>query len=142
MCLDQWKGNAMIFEKVIFAIDGNTDTHVVAKFMRLMDTKRVMGDMQGTMVQCIGAWTNDDGKVVMEPSYMVNADDYYQIVKPSGYVDHQECVLKVPGDTRQPCSLEFQGGLTLGLNPMKQIDSTDGVTDWTYVIETGRYFTC
>lgn len=132
----------MIFEKVIFAIDGNTDTHIVAKFMRLMDTRRALGDLQGRVVQCIGSWTDGDGKVVMEPSYMMDAKDYYQYVQPSGYVDHQDCVLKVPGDTRQPCSLEFQGGLTLGLKPMKQIDSTDGVTDWTYVVETGRYFKC
>lgn len=132
----------MIFEKVIFAIDGNTDTHIVAKFMRLMDTRRALGDLQGRVVQCIGSWTDGDGKVVMEPSYMMDAKDYYQYVQPSGYVDHQDCILKVPGDVRQPCSIEFQGGLTLGLNPMEQIDSTDGVSGWTYVVESGRYFKC
>lgn len=129
-------------EKVVFAIDNNADTHVVAKFMRLMDTKRVMGDMKGKMVQCIGMWTDGEGRRHMEPSYMVDARDYYEIVAPSGYVALQQCVLKVPGDTRQPCTLEFPGGLTFGLKPMREIDDTDGVTDWTYVIETGRYFTC
>jgi hypothetical protein len=132
----------MIFEKVIFAIDGNTDTHIVAKFMRLMDTRRALGDLQGRVVQCIGMWTDGEGRRHMEPSYMVDARDYYQIVKPSGYVDHQECALKVPGDTRKPCTLEFPSGVTFGLKPMREIGGPDGVTDWTYVIETGRYFTC
>lgn len=132
----------MFQEKVCFAIDNNTDTHIVAKFLRLMDTRRALGDLHGEVVQCIGMWSDDDGKQYLEPSYMMDARDYYEYVEPSGYVDSQECVLRVPGDTRQPCSLDFKDGSTIGLTPMKEIRGPVFAFDWTYVIATGKYFTC
>jgi len=132
----------MRFEQIVFAIDANDDLHSVAKFMRLMDTKRVMGELKGTVVQCIGAWTDDDGHTHLEPSYMVDARDYYEVVKPSGYVDGQVCVLAVPGDTRQPCALIYANGYREGLKPMRKLKSILGVPSWTYVIATGDYFSC
>tara|TARA_R110002153_G_scaffold13774_1_gene50924 strand:- start:360 stop:758 length:399 start_codon:yes stop_codon:yes gene_type:complete len=132
----------MRLEKVIFAIGNNSDLHTVAKFTRLMDTARAMGDLQGSVVSCIGHWTNNDGSADLEPSYMMDKVDYDKFVVPSGYVDGQVCVLLIPGDTRQPCSLSFSNGDRHALKPMRRIQSTVGVTDWTYVIATGEYFTC
>jgi hypothetical protein len=131
-----WK-LVMTFVKVIFAIDNNSDLHTVAKFTRLMDTTRALGKLQGGVVSCIGAWGSS-----LEPSYMMDRMDYDKYVASSGYVDNQVCVLLVPGDTRQPCSLLFPDGDRDILGPMRQIFSLDGVKDWTYVISTGKYFTC
>ena len=102
-------------EKTVFAIDNNIVTHTLAKFLRHVDTQRAMGNLKGSIVHCIGSWVDDDGYTHLEPSYMVDSVDYYAVVADSGYVDKQICVLKVPGDTRQPCSLEFRKGYSQGL---------------------------
>lgn len=129
----------MFFEKVIFAIDDNTDLHTVAKFTRLMDTKRALGDLQGSVVTAIGMWEG-----VLEQSYIVDAVDYYAIVEPSGYVDGQYCVLLVPGDTRQPCTLLHNGGMREPINPMVEISPADAMEadGWTFIPATGKYYSC
>ena len=66
-------------EYVIFAIDNNTDTHTVAKFMRHIDTKRALGAMKGRMVQAIGYWEG-----ILEPSYIMRKDDYLATAKDYG----------------------------------------------------------
>ena len=128
-------------EQIVFAIDKNHDAHVVSKFMRHMDTQRAMGKTDGPIVQCIGSWTDAEGKVHMEPSYMVSTRDFDKHVKESGYVSNQVCFLAIPGDTSQPCALVFPDGTHEALGPMRKITSTEGVSNWTYVIETGDYFT-
>ena len=129
----------MFFEKVIFAIDNNTDLHTMAKFARLMDTKRAIGDLQGSVVIAIGMWEG-----FMEQAYIVNASDYYAIVEPSGYVDNQECVLMVPGDTRQPCTLTYKDGRREPLGSMIEIPHTKAkeADGWTFIPKTGKYYTC
>ena len=128
-------------EQIVFAIDKNYDAHTVSKFMRYMDTQRAMGRAD-PVVQCIGAWTDEEGETYLEPSYMVSTCDFDKHVKDSGYVDDQVCFLVIPGDTRQPCALRYPDGSQEALSPMRKITSTLGVTNWTYVIETGGYFTC
>jgi len=128
-------------EQIVFAIDKNYDAHTVSKFMRHMDTQRAMGRAD-PVVQCIGAWTGEEGETYMEPSYMVSTRDFDKHVKDSGYVDDQVCFLVIPGDTRQPCALRYPDGSREALSPMRKIASTQGVTNWTYVIETGGCFTC
>lgn len=132
----------MYLEKTVFAIDNNIDTHTAAKFLRHVDTNRAMGKLKGSIVHCIGSWTDDDGYTHLEPSYMMDSVDYYAVVAESGYVDKQVCVLKVPGDTRQPCSLEFSNGYSQCLGPMRETKAPHKVESWTYVQETGKYFTC
>jgi hypothetical protein len=85
---------------VIFAIDNNTDTHTVAKFMRLIDTKHVMGEMSGTMVQAIGYWEG-----ILETSYIMRKDDYISIVLPAGYTKEQEAVMIAPASRNQPATI-------------------------------------
>ena len=135
-----------MLNKVIFAIDDNTDVHVVAKFMRHIDTARAMSVLKGSFVQCIGMY---DG--VLEPSYMMDERDYRQLVDGKSYVEHQECIMHVPADTRQPCSLEFLSGtleFKLGeprqaLAPMREVSAAKAMqcSSWTYVQATNKYFT-
>ena len=132
----------MYLEKVIFAIDNNADLHTVARFTRHLDTQRALGKLQGDVVACIGQWTDPYGHPHLEPSYMMDRADYDAFVASSGYVDKQDCVLVIPGDTRQPCALLFPCGTTEGLGPMKRITNLVGVRDWTYVMATKEYFTC
>lgn len=124
----------LYLEKVVFAIDNNTDTHTVAKFLRHVDTLRAMGKIK-PVVQCIGNWEG-----VLEVSYMMNLKDFDKYVVPYGSVEGQECVLIVAGDTRQPCYLRFPYGSTKNVGPMVEIDGPIG--NWTYVPATNKYFTC
>ena len=126
-----------MLNKIIFAIDNDTDVHVVAKFLRLIDTSRAMNTLQGAFVQCIGCY---DG--VLEVSYMMDERDYLRVVEKLGYTAKQECIMHVPGDVRQPCTLEYSD-VVASIGPMREIDALTalGLTAWTYIPATGKYFT-
>ena len=123
--------------KVIFAIDNNTDTHRVAKFLRYMDTQRAMTRTSNNMVHCIGCWEG-----ILEPSYMVDEADWNAFVKWSDFVENQDCVLYVPGDTRQPCTLVYRDGTQQTVGTMREAPASEALqaTGWTYVQATGKYF--
>jgi hypothetical protein len=128
----------MQLNKICFAIDNNADVHTTAKFLRLMDTQRALNNMQGSMFQCIGAYNGE-----LETSYIVNEKDFYDIVEPSGYVNTQDSVLEIPGDTRQPCTLRYYDGATYMIGPMVRVSKAEVATlkNWTYVLATKQYFT-
>ena len=129
-----------MLETVIFSIDDSHDGHQQAKFLRYIDTLRVMGKLRGMFALCIGCYRGD-----MERSYMMLAMDYEKHIPKSGYVDNQESILRVPGDVRQPCCLEYlDGSNSVLLSSMKRVHSNeihlyDG---WTYVEKTGAYYVC
>ena len=127
----------MHLNKVIFAIDNNTNTHTVAKFMRYLDTVRAMRKMNGTVTHCIGYWEG-----TLEPSYMMDQTDFDVHVKDSGFVDGQDCVLHVPGDTRQPCTIVEPNGTQHSVGPMREVTASEAMkaAAWTYVQATGKYF--
>ena len=132
-----WSMNML--NKIIFAIDNNTDTHAVAKFLRHIDTCRAMNTLKGRFVHCIGCYNG-----VMEPSYMMDERDYRQLVERVGYTAWQESILHVPGDVRQPCTLEFLSGEPhVSLGAMREISAAEAMqcTSWTYVMATNKYFT-
>ena len=126
-------------EKVIFAIDNPSDLHQVACFTRFLDTQRALGKLTGHVAQCIGHWEGG-----LEPSYMMNAVDYYEFVEKSGYVTNQICVLHVPSDNRQPCHTSTSFGMNESVGHMRSVDKADLnlVDPWTYVMESKEYFQC
>ena len=125
---------------VIFAIDNNTDVHTVAKFMRLIDTKRVMGEMSGDMVQCIGNWEG-----ILETSYIMRKDDYTSIVLPAGYTNEQEAVMIAPSSRNQPATIWAAdlSEMFTALNRVREITAEEATPDvaWTFNMTTGKYFT-
>jgi len=125
-----------MLERVIFAIDNDNDTHVVAKFMRHVDTLRAMGKID-PVVQLVGCY-----KGQLERSYMMRAD---QLDYVSDYVRFQESILLVPGDTRQPCVLEYlETRERVGLGPMRQVSASEALQAeaWTYSQEQNAYYIC
>jgi hypothetical protein len=126
----------MFNEKVCFAIDNNHDLHTVAKFTRYIDTQRALGKLSGSVIQCVGFYVGE-----LEPSYLMDRKDYCEFVDRSGYVDEQHCVMYIPGDTRQPCYLLYNEGEQANIGPLREVANTIGLTSWTYVLETGKYFT-
>lgn len=133
-----------MLNKIIFAIDNDTDTHVIAKFMRHIDTMRALGKFRGSFIHCISC-----NYGMLESSYMMDERDYCDFVEPMGFTDNQDCIMHVPGDTRQPCTMEWN---TFGeldwLDNTKTIGAMRSITaeearrrmSWTYVIETNTYW--
>lgn len=128
-----------MLETVIFAIDKSDDVHTQAKFLRHVDTLRAMGKLRGVFASCIGSYKGD-----MERGYMMLMTDFNEYVRKSGYVDNQESFLRVPGDVRQPCVLEYQDGQAEVLRPMERIHASERhlYAGWTYVEKTGAYYIC
>lgn len=82
--------------KVIFAIDdGDNALHTKAKFLRHLDTLRVMGKLEGEARTGIGHWVDDDGVSWLEPCYCLELFDYDKHVLPHGWVNQQRCILVV-----------------------------------------------
>lgn len=129
----------MELERVIFAIDNGHDIHQQAKFLRLVDTLRAMNKLKGSVVSCIGMYHG-----TLERSYMMLSVDYETHIAHTSFVQAQESVLYVPGDTRQPCTLRYSSGSTEALGTMSKIDYGEAVErdSWTYIEETGKYYAC
>lgn len=126
----------MHLEQMIFAIDNDHDAHVVAKFMRHCDTERAMMRMP-ELVQLIGCY-----KGQMERSYMIPSR-YRDKVE--SFIKNQHSILLVPGDTRQDCVLEYMNdGSRESIGPMREVSCVEALQldAWTYVPETGKYYTC
>lgn len=94
-------------ERVIFSIDNCGDLHTLAKFTRLLDTKRVMGDLVGNVVIGKGEWEGE-AEIIFNTTFV----DFQRHVLDSGYVDNQECFLRKSGDWRQPMFLWYRSGVT------------------------------
>lgn len=125
-----------MLEQVIFAIDNDSSTHTVAKFMRHVDTLRAMGKID-PVVQLIGCY-----KGQLEKSYMIRADQFHHV---KDYVQGQESVLRVSGDKRQPCVLEFMGsGERVSVGPMRQVSADYALSAdaWTYDPSVDKYYIC
>ena len=127
-----------MLNKIIFAIDNDTNVHTVAKFMRHIDTARAMNTMKGAFIPCIGCY---DGE--LESSYMMDERDYRRLVSTTDYTKEQDCILHVPADTRQPCTLEYRDNTRRTIGAMRKVTPAEALqlTAWTYVIETGMYWT-
>lgn len=125
---------------IVFAIDKPQDVHTQAKFLRYVDTLRAMGKLVGSVTQCIGSYQG-----VLERSYMMLMVDFDKHVRNSGFVSDQESFLHVPGDTRQPCVLEYQSsGVRVGLSPMASVNKEKALagTSWTYSEQRGIFYVC
>lgn len=125
-------------EYVIFAIDNNTDVHTNAKFLRAIDTARVMGKMLGdTMVHAIGYWEG-----ILEPSFILTRSDYMAHAK--GWAKDQECVLVVNDDDRQPayvaCPKTLKEFSCVGVIQEITPEQAKDEKAWTFNMTSGKYF--
>lgn len=82
--------------KIIFTIDdGDHPLHNKAKFLRHIDTLRVMGKLEGEARTGVGHWVDEHGVSWLEPCYCLDIADYLQHVLPHGWVNQQKCVVAV-----------------------------------------------
>lgn len=126
----------MIYERVLFSIDNPKEIHDYARAVRKLSEFEAMGKV-AEVVPCVGSYEG-----VLEPSFMVLARDWEKVIRPMWFVEGQTSILRVPGDVRQPCVLEYlESGARLSIGPLRQVTSASGLGSWTYVLETQQYFT-
>ena len=127
----------MKLERIIFSIDDYHNTHKLYKFLKFVDTERAMGKMS-PVVPLIGSY---EGK--LEYSFMCLAKDYSK-VESLGFTSNQNYVMRVPGDVRQSCDLEYKNGYREDIGPMREVsyDVARASDGWTYNTQTGKYFVC
>ena len=121
---------------VIFTYDNNSDVHHSAKFYRFIDTLRAMGKLRGKVVKTFGMY---DG--LIEDSFIVRRDDFFDHILDSGFVGEQEPFLMVPASNKQPVSLYYQQtGEYESLGRMKTSVSIPSSLGWTYRPDIKLYF--
>lgn len=128
----------MILERVLFSVDSPSDIHEYNAAVRQLSQMEAMGKI-AECVPCIGSY---DG--FLEPSFMVLAGDFEKHIRGQFFMDGQESILRVPGDQRQPCVLEFlETGSRLSVGPMKCVTKRQAlsVNSWTYRLDSNQYFT-
>lgn len=121
---------------VIFSYDNQSDIHQSAKFYRFIDTLRAMGKLEGSIVECIGAY-----KGQLEKSFVMLKSDFLKHIIPSGYVSGQESFLRVPESTKQPVSLWFnQSGEIVTLGRLVSSNTMPNCDAWTYRPDINTYW--
>lgn len=130
----------MNLERIIFSVDDPADIYEYSKALEHLKQLEAMGKLT-MIVNCIGSY---DG--YLEPSFMVYAKEFDQHIRGMFYIQGQQSILRIPGDDRQECTLEFIDGssdVVLPVGKLRQIPSrlTSSYDAWTYVLATGRYFT-
>jgi hypothetical protein len=128
----------MILERVLFSVDSPSDIHEYNAAIRQLSQMEVMGKLS-ELVPCIGSF---DG--FLEPSFMVLAGDFEKHIRNAFFLEGQQTILRVPGDQRQPCVLEWlETGGRISVGPMRCVSRKQAlsVDSWTYRLDTNQYFT-
>lgn len=125
----------MNLERVILSWDNPFSVHSSKKFLKYLDDKVALGNFIGTPQMGIGCYQGE-----IEPCVMLLAKDYDKYIKGAHFIEKQESVLRVPGDIRQPCVLEFRYGMREALGPMREINDPQHYQGWTYI--NGNYWSC
>ena len=121
--------------RIVFSVDDVDDLHSYARALRSLDELRAVGKLK-ECVMCVGSYEG-----AIEPRFMVLAKDFEDHIRGAWYISEQESILRIPGDVRQPCVLEYlSGGLRLTLGKMRESQDIRGADGWTYVIESGKYY--
>lgn len=124
-------------ERIITSWDNTYDIHSTMAFYKYLDQLRAMGKMRDVDL-CVGEWEG-----ALEPSVMMLAVDYDEYIKDTDFVKLQTCILRVPADTRQPCTLDY-GHSRRTLDPMRKVNSLQAsqAAGWTYILRTQTYWSC
>jgi hypothetical protein len=126
----------MIYEKVLFSFDNPNDIHEYARAVRKLSEYEALGRI-AEVTPCVGSYEG-----VLEPSFMMLAKDFEKHIRELWFMDGQSTIIRVPGDVRQPCVLEYlHTGHRLSVGPMREVRDHMYYDSWTYVLETGKYFT-
>ena len=128
----------MNLERIIFGIDKPEDIYHYAHAVQHLNQLEAMGKIS-MCIPCIGSF---EGK--LEPSFMVYAKEFDKHIRGEHYIQEQESIMRIPGDDRQECTLEFlSNGDQLPIGRLTNIKdyAIARYDSWTYVIEAGRYFT-
>lgn len=127
-------------EHVIFEIDNPTDTHQLAKFMRLVDTLRAMAILAGEVVTAIGCY-----KGQLNQSFIMTRRDFEDHIFNSGFVGKQESFLYVETGHkgRQYAKLVYQfHPVVEPIGQLVEVTAQEALQEmaWTYRPDLGKYW--
>lgn len=108
---------------VVFSFDNPQNLHTSAKFYRYLDTLRAMQKLSREPSLGTGMWMGS-----LEPAIMMDYNDFMEHVLYSGFVNYQECFLKL--NPVNPRSTNYQG-ILFGKKPPEK----PYIGIWTVVSE-------
>lgn len=129
--------------KIIFAIDENgpQSFRTRARFLRHLDTLRAMGKLRDDPRTAIGHWVDPDTQVSwLEPSYVLDAEDFHEHVQPHGWVNGQKCVLSVDATSCAIVGLANRPGEVYPLGAFRCIGKVMPQGNWTRFDDTGEFW--
>jgi hypothetical protein len=96
-----------------------------------------MQKLDGNVVQCIGSY-----KGALEVSFIMLTSDFETYVKPYGFVDNQESVLRVSECNKQYADLEFSDGSRKNVGSLRDVTKEEALAQeaWTYRPDTQQYW--
>jgi len=94
---------------IIFEIDNPTAA-------RLMAVEDLFEGSNTKPVSCTGGWEGDTS-----PSFIARMDDFDRLIRPSGYVDNQDCFMTVSECNKMYCGLAWADGHYEPMGNMTQV---------------------
>jgi hypothetical protein len=129
--------------KVLFAVDEPQGLRDRARFLRHLDTLRVMGKLQDLPRLAVGHWVDPEGISWLEPSYLMDHKDFEAHVLSSGWCNEQQSFLVVEAERCQlvgnPLSAKHREYI-YDLGPFRCVGKTMPSGNWTRFDDTGEYW--
>lgn len=125
---------------IIFAIDEAEGLRTRARFLRHMDELRVLGKLQKPMRSAVGHWVDPDGVSWLEPAYAIDEADFDAFVRPHGWVNGQQCVLRLTVGRAEIVGLARHAGKVSPIGVFTCAGKGMPAGDWTRFDDTGDYW--
>ena len=119
----------------LYSIDEASNLRKLAKFLHHMSKLEAGWKTQGSTIPCVGSY-----KGMLEHSFLSTWKDYEEHVKPYGFVDEQESVLKLVKDHKGKY-LVYSGEEFLGTMEQERNHHDVDSEGWTYRLDQGSYYT-
>jgi hypothetical protein len=125
---------------VIFSIDDVSNPRTLRKFIKMVDDLKAVGKLQGDFVLTFGMW-----KGVMEQSFLMCEEDFYQYVWESDWVEDQEAFLIVevgPKGNQSAYLLDSDRASAEYMGELKEVSFKEAAKHdgWTYRPDLNLYW--
>lgn len=121
--------------KVVFSIDDWSNLRQLSKFLKLIETQRVMGKLKGDFKILQGCYKGE-----LEIAFMAEADDFKDYVLRYGWVDQQESILIIEEDNK--ATLEYRSKPTEDLGTWTNVSEKEKGESYTYDPKNKTWWTC
>lgn len=121
--------------RVVFSIDLWYDLRSLSKFLRMLETQRVMGKLRGEFKILQGFY-----KGAHELSFLCDLQDYKDFVEPYGWTKNQESILVIEDDSK--AYLKYKELPSEYIGVWSEVYNPDHVENWAYDPRENRWWSC